>query len=163
MWCTTWRPSRAWFPHLSSIGIHPGAGHSREAAVQALGPSQTSAGLCSSHLSHQLLPGLLSFQMILIGQRPRTADPAGLLVVHEGWGPAVGFGSLFRNGSVSLIKLGSQGLRSGTPQASVPTRAIWDACCFCRTCWNSGGWSEQWELGPGQQRETAAGCSCVSS
>lgn len=54
-------------PHVSGIGIRPGAGHSTEAAVQALGPSRTSTGLCTCPLSCLLLPVLLSFQVIPIG------------------------------------------------------------------------------------------------
>lgn len=53
--------------HVSCIGIRPGAGHSTEATVQALGPSRTSAGLCACPLSCLLLPVLLSFQVIPIG------------------------------------------------------------------------------------------------
>lgn len=73
--------------------------------------------------------------------------------MEGGLGPALGFGSLSRKGSVSLVKLGSQGPRPGPPQGSEPTGTVGEACCFWGTCWDFSGRSERWELGPRRERD----------
>ena len=88
--------------------------------MKALDPSQTSVRLCACHLSNRLLLRmLLSLQLVPIGLWPCTADPADIAVVHEGRpGTDMGFSSLSRNGSVSLVKLGSEGQTPGPPEWS---------------------------------------------
>lgn len=43
--------------------------------------------------------------------------------MEGGLGPALGFGSLSRNGSASLVKVGSQGPRTGPPHESGDTES----------------------------------------
>lgn len=61
--------------------------------------------------------------------------------MEGGLGPALGFGSLSRNGSASLVKVGSQGPRTGPPHGSEPTGAGGGdgACSFCGARWEEGG------------------------
>ncbi|KAK7796721.1 LOW QUALITY PROTEIN: hypothetical protein U0070_014572, partial [Myodes glareolus] len=59
--------------------------------------------------------------------------------MEGGLRPALVFGSLSRNCSVSLVKLGSQVPRTGLPKLTKPARAFSDTCCFCITCWDFGG------------------------
>lgn len=103
-----------------------------QAAVRALSPSQTVAGLCISHLSHLLLPALLSSQVVPVGLWPCVADLGDFALGHGGQpGAHLGFSSLSRNGNTLLVKLKSQGLRPVLPQGYKSTRATRDACCFC--------------------------------
>lgn len=82
--------------------------------------------------------------------------------MEGGLGPALGFGSLSRNGSASLVKVGSQGPRTGPPHRSEPTGARGGdgACSFCGARWEEGGGrcgpgdteSGLRELGPRRER-----------
>lgn len=88
--------------------------------------------------------------------------------MEGGLGPALGFGSLSRNGSASLVKVGSQGPRTGPPHGSEPAGARGGdgACSFCGARWEEGGGrcgpgdaeseseseSGLRELGPGRER-----------
>lgn len=59
--------------------------------------------------------------------------------MEGGLGPALGFGSLSRNGSASLVKVGSQGPRTGPPHESGDTESE----------------SGLRELGPGRESDLA--------
>lgn len=87
--------------------------------------------------------------------------------MEGGLGPALGFGSLSRNGSASLVKVGSQGPRTGPPHGSEPTEAGGGdgACSFCGARWEEGGGrcgpgdteSGLRELGPGRRERRGWG------
>ena len=76
----------------------------------ALSLSQTMAGLCTCHLSHLLLPVLLSSQVVPIGLWPCAADPGDFALGHEEQpGAHLGFSSLSKNGNMLLVKFGIPG------------------------------------------------------